>query len=110
LAVILHFAYRNATGRVADQLRHLAEMSRLHLSTIEALARAVDAKDGVTHDHIRRVQNAALVLARRLGVDGLQLRAIEAAALLHDVGKLAIPEHILNKPGRLTPAEFERMK
>ena len=86
-------------------------MNRLQLSTIEALARAVDAKDGVTHDHIRRVQSAALALARRLGVnDDLQLRAIEAAALLHDVGKLAIPEHILNKPGRLTPAEFERMK
>ena len=111
LAIILHFAYRNATGRVADQLHHLAEVSRLHLSTIEALARAVDAKDGVTHDHIRRVQSGALALARRLGVDdALQLRAIEAAALLHDVGKLAIPEHILNKPGRLTPAEFERMK
>jgi putative nucleotidyltransferase with HDIG domain len=111
LAVILHFAYRNATGRVADQLHHLAEVSRLHLSTIEALARAVDAKDGVTHGHIRRVQSAALALARRLDVnDDLQLRAIEAAALLHDVGKLAIPQHILNKPGRLTPAEFERMK
>ncbi len=111
LAVILHFAYRNATGRVADQMCHLAEVNRLHLSTIEALARAVDAKDGVTHDHIRRVQSAAMALARRLGVnDSLELRAIEAAALLHDVGKLAIPEHILNKPGRLTPAEFERMK
>ena len=111
LAVILHFAYRNATGRVADQLHHLAQVNRLQQSTIEALARAVDAKDGVTHDHIRRVQSAALALARRLGVNAdLQLRAIEAAALLHDVGKLAIPEHILNKPGRLTPAEFERMK
>jgi putative nucleotidyltransferase with HDIG domain len=111
LAVILHFAYRNATGRVADQMQHLAEVNRLHLSTIEALARAVDAKDGVTHGHIRRVQNQAIALATRLGVDDqLQLRAMEAAALLHDVGKLAIPEHILNKPGRLTPAEFERMK
>ena len=111
LALILHFAYRNATGRVADQLGHLAEVNRLHLSTIEALARAVDAKDGVTHGHIRRVQSTAIGLAKRLGVDDpQQLRAIEAAALLHDIGKLAIPEHILNKPGRLTPAEFERMK
>jgi putative nucleotidyltransferase with HDIG domain len=111
LAAILHFAYRNATGRVADQLAHLAEVNRLHLSTIEALARAVDAKDGVTHGHIRRVQSTALAMAKRLGVDDvMELRAIEAAALLHDVGKLAIPEHILNKPGRLTPAEFERMK
>ena len=109
LAMILHFAYRNATGRVADQLTHLAEVNRLHLSTIEALARAVDAKDGVTHGHIRRVQSTAIALAKRLGVDDpQQLRAIEAAALLHDIGKLAIPEHILNKPGRLTTAEFER--
>ena len=60
LALILHFAYRNATGRVADQLGHLAEVNRLHLSTIEALARAVDAKDGVTHGHIRRVQRPRL--------------------------------------------------
>jgi putative nucleotidyltransferase with HDIG domain len=111
LAVILHFAYRNATGRVADQLHHLAEVNRLHLSTIEALAHAIDAKDGVTHDHIRRVQTRAVALAGHVGMDDeLQLRAIEAAALLHDIGKLAIPEHILNKPGELTVAEFDRMK
>ena len=111
LAVILHFAYRNATGRVADRLQHLEQVNRMHVSTIEALAHAVNAKDGVTHNHIRRVQTRAIELASRLGIDReLQLRAIEAAALLHDVGKLAIPEHILNKPGRLTPAEFERMK
>jgi len=111
LAVILHYAYRHATGRMAEQLNHLAEVNRLHLSTIEALAHAIDAKDGVTHDHIRRVQRVAVKLAARVGVDDeLQVRAIETAALLHDVGKLAVPERILNKPGRLTPAEFERMK
>jgi len=110
LAVILHFAYRNATGRVADQLQHLAEVNRLHLSTIEALAHAIDAKDAVTHGHIRRVQRWAMDLAERMGVQKEEVRALEAAALLHDIGKLAIPEHILNKPGQLTPAEFERMK
>jgi putative nucleotidyltransferase with HDIG domain len=111
LALILHFAYRNATGRVEDQLKHLAEVNRLHLSTVESLAYAIDAKDAVTHNHIRRVQQCALVLARRIGLtDDLQLKALEAAALLHDIGKLAVPEHILNKPGKLTPAEFERMK
>ena len=111
LAVILHFAYRNATGRIEDRMRHLEDVNRLHLSTIEALAHAIDAKDGVTHDHIRRVQTRAVALAARLDVtDPLQIRAIEAAALLHDVGKIAIPEHILNKPGKLTPAEYERMK
>ena len=72
---------------------------------------AVDAKDQITHGHIRRVQVYAVELARRLGVsEERQIKAIEAAALLHDMGKLAIPEHILNKPGRLTPAEFDRMK
>jgi putative nucleotidyltransferase with HDIG domain len=111
LALILHFAYRNATGRVEDQLQHLAEVNRLHLSTVESLAYAIDAKDSVTHNHIRRVQQCALVLARRIGLtDDPQLKALEAAALLHDIGKLAVPEHILNKPGKLTPAEFERMK
>jgi putative nucleotidyltransferase with HDIG domain len=72
---------------------------------------AVDAKDQITHGHIRRVQIYALELAKLLGVkDEGQLKAIEAAALLHDVGKLAIPEHILNKPGKLTVAEFDKMK
>src|SRR3982751_2915497 len=72
---------------------------------------AIDAKDQVTHGHIRRVQSYATTLAREVGVkdDGL-LKAIEAAALLHDMGKLAVPEYILNKPGRLTDAEFEKMK
>jgi putative nucleotidyltransferase with HDIG domain len=65
----------------------------------------------VTHDHTRRVQDETVRLARALGVkDEGEIQAIKAAALLHDVGKLAIPEHILNKPGRLTPAEFEIMK
>jgi putative nucleotidyltransferase with HDIG domain len=72
---------------------------------------AVDAKDQITHGHIRRVQVYALELARLLGVrDEGQLKAIEAAALLHDMGKLAIPEYILNKPGKLTGPEFEKMK
>ncbi len=111
LAMILHFAYRNATGRVEDQVHHLAELNRLHLSTVESLAHAIDAKDSVTHSHIRRVQSFALVLAKRIGLnEEAQLKALEAAALLHDIGKLAVPEHILNKPGRLTAAEFEKMK
>jgi putative nucleotidyltransferase with HDIG domain len=75
------------------------------------MATAIDAKDQVTHGHIRRVQLFALALAREVGVtDEAQLQALEAAALLHDTGKLVIPEHILNKPGQLTRGEFERMK
>ena len=78
---------------------------------VETLAMAIDAKDDVTHSHVRRVQAYAAALAQELKVnDDLTLKAIEAAALLHDTGKLAIPERILNKPGGLTPAEFEQMK
>jgi diguanylate cyclase (GGDEF)-like protein/putative nucleotidyltransferase with HDIG domain len=98
-------------GRVEDSTTHLSDLNTLYLSTIEALAMAIDAKDQITHGHIRRVQAYAVGLAHSLGVsDDRLLKAIEAAALLHDMGKLAIPEHILNKPGRLTAAEFERMK
>jgi putative nucleotidyltransferase with HDIG domain len=111
LPVILYTTFRHALGRVQDQIGHLGQVNRVYVAVIEALAQAVDAKDQVTHDHIRRVQNEAVRLARALGVaDDDQLQAIVAASLLHDVGKLAVPEHILNKPGRLTPSEFDVMK
>jgi putative nucleotidyltransferase with HDIG domain len=110
LPVILYVTFRHAIGRAEDQLNHLAKVNRVYVAAIEALAHAVDAKDQVTHDHTRRVQDQTLRLARALHVDEGDLQAIKAAALLHDVGKLAIPEHILNKPGRLTPAEFDIMK
>lgn len=111
LVVILYLTFRTTWARVEDADRHVAQVNELYLSTIEALAMAVDAKDQITHGHIRRVEVFALELAKRLGVsDDKQLRAIATAALLHDMGKLAIPEHILNKPGKLTPAEFEKMK
>jgi putative nucleotidyltransferase with HDIG domain len=111
LLVISYLTFKTSMERLADAERHIAQVNALYLSTIEALAMAIDAKDQVTHGHIRRVQTYAVELAKRLGVtDRLQLRAIEAAALLHDMGKLAIPEHILNKPGKLTEAEFTKMK
>ena len=111
LLVITYLMFRMTLGRVDDAHRHVTQVNEMYLSTIEALALAVDAKDQITHGHIRRVQVYTVELAKRLGVrDGLQLKAIEAAALLHDMGKLAIPEHILNKPGKLTTAEFDKMK
>ena len=111
LLVVSYLTFRTAMGRAEDSYTHLSELNRLYLSTIETLAMAIDAKDQVTHGHIRRVQAYAVGLAQRIGVsDDRLLRAIEAAALLHDMGKLAVPEYILNKPGKLTPAEFEKMK
>jgi putative nucleotidyltransferase with HDIG domain len=111
LLVIFYYTYRSSFGREEDARGHLEKLNTLYLSTVETLATAIDAKDEVTHGHIRRVQLAAMGLARELGVkDDETLKAIEAAALLHDTGKIAIPEHILNKPGKLTPAEYDKMK
>jgi putative nucleotidyltransferase with HDIG domain len=111
LLLTLYFTFKIPMARVVDANRHLAEVNSLHLSTIETLAMAVDAKDQVTHGHIRRVQAFAVGLARALAVsDQGLIKAIEASALLHDMGKLAIPEHILNKPGKLSSAEFAKMK
>lgn len=111
LLLISYLTFKTALGRVDDANKHLSELNRLYLSTIETLAMAIDAKDQITHGHIRRVQQYAVGLARKLGVqDSSQIKAIEAASLLHDMGKLAVPEYILNKPGPLTPAEFEKMK
>lgn len=111
LLAVLYLTFATSMGRVEDANRHLSELNTLYMSTIETLAMAIDAKDQITHGHIRRVQHYATGLARALGVtDQAQIKAIEAASLLHDMGKLAVPEYILNKPGRLTPAEFDKIK
>jgi putative nucleotidyltransferase with HDIG domain len=111
MVLISYLTMRSSFGRLEDSKRHVDKLNGLYLSTVETLATAIDAKDEVTHGHIRRVQAAAVGLAKELGItDEQTLRAIEAAALLHDTGKIAVPEHILNKPGKLTVAEFEKMK
>ena len=109
--LVTYLMLRSTFGRLEDAQQHSEQLNGLYLSTVETLATAIDAKDDVTHGHIRRVQGAAVALAKELGITDPQLmNAIEAAALLHDTGKIAVPEHILNKPGPLTPAEFEKMK
>lgn len=111
LLVISYLTFRTSMGRIEDANRHVEQVQEMFLSTVETLAMAVDAKDQITHGHIRRVQTRATDLARRMGVtEDVQLKAVATAALLHDMGKLAIPEHILNKPGKLTSAEFSKMK
>jgi putative nucleotidyltransferase with HDIG domain len=111
LPVILYVTFMHAVGRAQDQIEHLGGMNRVYVATIEALAQTIDAKDQVTHDHIQRVQENSMRLARHLGVtDDGEIQALKAASLLHDVGKISVPEHILNKPGRLTPSELEIMR
>ena len=83
-------------------------MNGLHLRTIEALALAIDAKDHTTHDHLQRVQLYAVEIGRDLGLSEAGLDALRAASMLHDIGKLAVPEHIISKPGKLSRAEFDK--
>ena len=109
-AYLLYRSYCLYLGRMEADRLHTAEMSGLHVRTIEALALAIEAKDHTTHDHLQRVQVYALELGKELGMDERELEALRAASLLHDIGKLAVPEHIISKPGRLTPEEFEKMK
>ncbi len=102
--------YKVYMGRIEDEQRHVEQTSDLHLATIEALARAIDAKDQTAHTHIRRVQIYAAGLARAFGLEDAEIQGIETAALLHDIGKLAVPEHILSKPGPLTQEEFQKIR
>ncbi len=102
--------YRVYFERVNEKTREAKEMSRLHLATVEALATAIDAKDQTTHCHVRRVQIYAARMGKLFNLSDKEIEALKAGALLHDIGKLAVPDHILNKPGRLSAAEFEKMK
>jgi putative nucleotidyltransferase with HDIG domain/diguanylate cyclase (GGDEF)-like protein len=110
VAFLISRLYSISVERFEDRRRHAEQVASLHLRTIEALALAIEAKDTTTHDHLKRVQVYALELGRDLGMNPEELEALRAAALLHDIGKLAVPEYIISKPGRLTPEEFEKMK
>jgi putative nucleotidyltransferase with HDIG domain len=111
LLVLSYVAYREASTRADEAHRHVSDVEHLYRASVEMLAIAVDATDQVTHGHIRRVQRHTLAVAAALGVtDSRELKAIEAGALLHDIGKLAVPDYVLNKPSALTRTEFETMK
>ncbi len=96
--------------RVEIEKRHVEEIASLNMRTIEALALAIEAKDHTTHTHLQRVRTYAVEIAKEMGLSTGETEALRAAALLHDIGKLGVPEHIINKPGKLTPEEFEKMK
>jgi diguanylate cyclase (GGDEF)-like protein len=108
--LLTYFAYHAHKDRVSQNL-HNQELDRLYIATVEALAMAIDAKDHATAGHANRVLVFSRGMAQAMGLHGPdEIRAIEAAALLHDVGNLAVPDYILNKPGKLSPSEFEKIK
>ena len=106
----IYGAIRTQLGRWDDERNHLKDISALNMRTVEALALAIEAKDHTTGDHLQRVRVYALQLAKDLGLTADETEALKAASVLHDIGKLAVPEHIISKPGKLTPEEFEKMK
>ncbi len=106
---ILYFSLHLYFDTVRQGRLHGKQMADLYLSVIEALALAIDAKDRTTQRHVRRVQTFAVELGKVLGLPESELEALKAGALLHDIGKLAVPEHILCKPGKLTRDEFDKM-
>jgi diguanylate cyclase (GGDEF)-like protein/putative nucleotidyltransferase with HDIG domain len=110
IAATSYGARRILVKRLSVKACEAEAMSRLHLATAEALATAIDAKDQTTHCHVRRVQLYAMGLGEVFGLSRDEIAALKSGALLHDIGKLAVPAHILNKPGRLSAAEFEKMK
>jgi diguanylate cyclase (GGDEF)-like protein/putative nucleotidyltransferase with HDIG domain len=96
--------------RVEVEKRHVEQIASLNMRTIEALALAIEAKDHTTHTHLQRVRIYAVAVAAELNLPEDEIEALRAAALLHDIGKLAVPEQIISKPGKLTLEEFEKMK
>jgi diguanylate cyclase (GGDEF)-like protein/putative nucleotidyltransferase with HDIG domain len=117
IAALVHLLYRfnekrysEVTRAQGEKLKYTEEIADLHMNTIESLAIAIDAKDQTTHGHVRRTQIYATEMGKLLRVTEPELRALFAGALLHDIGKLAVPEYILNKPGKLTESEFAKMK
>jgi diguanylate cyclase (GGDEF)-like protein/putative nucleotidyltransferase with HDIG domain len=110
VSVPVYLLCRHLWKGVERERAQTKRMSDLHVATMEALALAIEAKDHTAHNHIRRVQVYSTGLARTLGMSDVETEAVRTAALLHDIGKLAVPEHILAKPGPLTPEEFQKVR
>jgi putative nucleotidyltransferase with HDIG domain len=106
LAYTFNFMSRQLERYDGDNARLFSALERAYLETIRALASAIDAKDPYTRGHSERVAKLAVEIGRELGLDDAQLRILEFSGILHDVGKIGIPEQVLQKPSQLTPEEF----
>ena len=109
ILLLTFVAYRSYMGRVETSNRHIEGLTKLHLATVESLTMAIDAKDDLSRGHIQRVRTLAEGLARAVSYPEDQMEGLKAAALLHNIGKLAVPEYILSKPGKLTAAEYSKV-
>src|SRR5512137_2000257 len=109
-AYLAYRSYRAHADRLAEEHAHVRTMCHVHLSVVKALAKAIEAKDSTTPEQVERIQTYSEGLARALAMTEPEVQAVKTAALLHDIGNLAIPDHILSKPSRLTYEEYELLK
>lgn len=113
LVPLLFLVYRSFAlqlEKLQREKQHAEELNSLQLGMIEALALAVETRSMGTRDHLHRVMTYCVGVGREMGLADDNLKALRVAAVLHDIGKLAVPDHIISKPGRLTPEEFDRLK
>jgi HD-GYP domain-containing protein (c-di-GMP phosphodiesterase class II) len=103
-------AVGNQAGIALHRARLMEEVEKLFFDVMKAIASLIDAKDGYTHKHSERVAAFGVRLARHLGFDSDSRAVVELSGLLHDVGKIGVPDAILNKPGKLTDEEFTQMR
>jgi HD-GYP domain-containing protein (c-di-GMP phosphodiesterase class II) len=103
-------AVGNQAGIALHRARLMEEVERLFFDVMKAIASLIDAKDGYTHKHSERVAQFGVRIARHLGFDADTRAVVELSGLLHDVGKIGVPDAILNKPGKLTDEEFRQMR
>ena len=100
-----------AVNIMADSIERLFnDQEQAHLQMLQSLARALEAKDSYTASHSGRVSKFSVMLGKRIGLDAEQLTLLKQGALVHDLGKIGIPDHILNKPTALDDSEFEIMR
>lgn len=110
LAILVYYSYALRSQKLRKEIEHMQELGKLNDAIISSLAMAINAKDSTTSKHVNRVREYALSLGRKLGISQDELEAVRIASLLHDIGKIGIPERILCKPGKLSTEEFAIMK
>jgi len=108
--LLVLYSYSLRTRQLKAERKHTQELGDVHMRMVEALALTIEAKDQTTHDHLQRVKVFCVEVGKELKLNDSEMQALSVASLLHDIGKLAVPEYIISKPGKLSVEEFEKVK
>jgi len=108
--LLVLYSYSLRTRQLKAERKYTQEQGNMHMRMVEALALTIEAKDQTTHDHLQRVKIFCIEVGKEVKLSELEVQALSVASLLHDIGKLAVPEYIISKPGKLSVEEFEKVK